>query len=386
MIFDRPIIKGEPGKISVQELSVYLYFISILILTYQDNTLTTLLYYGAAFACLVSLKLIKKRTEPIVIALLLTGMAFGMLNIGLVGNLNPILLFIFLMGFYSAQLFMHESVPAKVFLNILWVWVIYILLMIALKGLGNPVFTYVSNNYISVYLFSPTVLYYIKSEMDHEEIRIFPAAVVWVMCVLGTSRSGLITATLMLGALLVYKYYMGQGSHRKILLLGAAFFGCVLVVAVLLPLVLERFSDYYIVDRFLSMGLTSNARLRMWSEYIALLDDKTYFLFGAPMDQVYWAARFYEGNLHNSFFFVHAYLGIVGFVGMVLLMAYSAAVACKKRNWVFLIMFGTFCLRAFTDHVFGCNRLTPVFLCMLLYPFLYKWKADRSEKDTAADQ
>ena len=137
MIFDRPIIKGEPGKISVQELSVYLYFISILILTYQDNTLTTLLYYGAAFACLVSLKLIKKRTEPIVIALLLTGLAFGMLNIGLVGNLNPILLFIFLMSVYSAQLFMHESVPAKVFLNILWVWVIYILLMIALKGLGN---------------------------------------------------------------------------------------------------------------------------------------------------------------------------------------------------------------------------------------------------------
>ena len=65
---------------------------------------------------------------------------------------------------------------------------------------------------------------------------------------------------------------------------------------------------------------------------------------------------------------VHAFFGLGGFIAIVIMMMSSFKFAVQQQRWIFIICFIAFCMRAFTDHVFGCYRLTPVFLFFLLYP------------------
>ena len=347
-------------------ISIYLYFISVLILSEIDNSYTTIFFYFSALMCMFSLFRLGSRFSTKVHCMILVSVLCGICNVHIIGNLNYIRLFILFLSFYVGLLFLHEAIESKTFLRIYVIYAIFVILMILVKGLGNPIFSYVSNNYASVYLMCPLLVYYIKSERENRKIELYPAILFWIICGLTTSRMGVLTASFILGGLILNNTYKTNGRvGYKVLIL------VVLICAIplglyLLPSLLNRYSNLYIVQRFINMGLTSTARTRMWNEYIELLKNGKYLIFGAPTSEVYWAAKFYEGNVHNSFLTVHAYLGIVGFWGLIGLILKGLRYSVKSKQWIYFIMLVAFSVRSFSDHVFGCNRISPIILFLLL--------------------
>ena len=315
----------------------------------------------------------KPRLDAKIFLILVITLACGVANIYLIGNLNYVRLLVLFLSFFVGQLFLNERIDAKVFLNVYLIYALFLLFRIATQGLGNPIFTYVSNNYASVYLLCPLLIYYIKNEQAQDKINLYPAIGFWIICALTTSRMGLLTASFILGGLILYKSHKANGKVGAKIIIVVLLLFMIPLAFYLLPLLASKYSDLYIIQRFMNMGLTSSARTRMWSEYIELLNDTKYLLFGAPTDEVYWAARFYEGNVHNSYMTVHAYLGIIGFIGLVLMIIRSIYFGFKNKKFVYLIMLVGFCIRAVTDHVFGCNRISPIILFLIFLPFMSEY-------------
>jgi len=353
-----------------QHISVYAYFISVLIMSEIDNTLTTAFFYLAALLCVFAVLhlhgMLDNRTHIIMIASLICGIS----NIFIIGNLNFIRLFVLLLSIYVAKLFVSDCIMSRTYLRIYFIYALFVLFMIITRGLGHPIFTYVSNNYASVYLLCPLMIYYIKGEREGDNIKLFPAVLFWITCALTTSRMGLLAASFMLGCLILYRERKNKGKYGLLMIILVIILFAIPLGLYLLPSIISKYADLYIIDRFLNMGLTSSARTRMWTEYLALLKNIKYLLFGAPTDQVYWAARFYEGNLHNSYLIVHSYLGMVGFIGLVVFIGRSLFHSIKNKNWVFFIMLITFCVRSYSDHVFGCNRISPFIFFLIFFTFI----------------
>lgn len=353
-------------------LSIFVYFISIIILAEIDNTATTALFYAAAFLCFICV-ITKGITNNIKFYLyLLTAIISGLINIFFIGNLNIIRLLVLVIAFFITLLLLHPEIKASLLLSVYAIFSAFVFVMIVVKGLGNPIFEYVSNNYVSVYLLAPLVIYYTKTECEGKDIRLLPAMIYWVLCGLATSRMGLFTASLLLAMLVIYRERMKYGKIGGRMIVFVIILITVPIALLALPYIASRYNDLYIVNRFLEMGMTSSARNRMWGEYLELLGNKKYLLFGAPTELVYWSNRFYEGDLHNSYLIVHSNIGIAGFIGMIVLLVRSYLFGIKYKRKIYLITMSAFCIRALTDHVFGCNRLSPVILFFLVFPMFYR--------------
>lgn len=352
----------------IQHISIYIYFIVILVLNVVDNIFTTAVFYISALMCIFSLFQLNKKNGTDFRFMKLFALVCGALNIYYIHNLNFIKLLVLYLSFYIGGLLLYDGIEEKTYLHIYWVYVIVVAFRIFAKGLGYPVFAYVSNNYVSVYLLCPMLIYYIKTERKQDEINTVPAIVFWVICVLTTSRMGVFTASFILGFLLLCKSHEVKSRLRiKIIILLILF--TVLLACFLLADIHDRYSELYIIQKFADRGFSSDSRTRMWIEYVNLLKARKYLFFGAPTNEVYWAAKYYEGNIHNSFLIVHAYLGILGFLGLVFLLLNSVKYGFKNKRWIYLIMLTAFCMRSFTDHVFGCNRISPIMVFLILIPF-----------------
>ena len=349
-------------------LSIFLYFISIIVLAEIDNTATTALFYAAAFLCLICVITKRKANNLWFYLCLLTGIISGLVNIIYIGNLNFIRLLVLVIAFIIARLLLCQEIKASILLRVYALFSAFVFVMIVIKGLGNPIFEYVSNNYVSVYLLAPLVIYYTKTECEGKEIRLWPAIIYWVLCAMASSRMGLLTASLLLALLVIYRERRKYGKIGGGMIVFVIILLAVPIALLVLPYVARKHNDLYIVNRFLEMGMTSSARDRMWGEYLELLGNEKYLLFGAPTELVYWSNRFYEGDLHNSFLIVHSNLGITCFIGMIVLLVRSYLFGIKYKRTVYSIAMSAFCIRAFTDHVFGCNRLSPIILFFLLFP------------------
>lgn len=326
--------------------------------------------------CMFSWIRLNNRTNHNTQVIIVITMVCGIANIFLIGNLNYIRLLVLFLSFFVGKLFLNDSIEPKPFLNVFWIYTAFIVIRIFTQGLGQAVFTYVSNNYASVYLLCPLIIYYIKNERKQEKIDLIPAIVLWFICAFTTSRMGLLTASFILGGLILYGAKKANGRFGPVIILIVIILFIIPLIPFVLPILLSKYSDLYIIQRFMNIGLTSPARTRMWTEYFELLKNTKYLLFGAPTSEVYWAARFYEGNLHNSYLIVHAYLGILGFLGLVILIAKSYRFGVKKKNWVYLIMLTAFCVRSYTDHVFGCNRISPIIIFLIFLPFLPEYNTE----------
>ncbi len=355
-------------RITLQWVSILFFFLTILLKNEVDNLVTTLLYYGSMILCVIALRNLHKRVLENIHLLICGTLVFGGFNIVFIGNNTVIRLTLVVLGFFIAELFLSHTAPANAFLASVIINTVFIIYKVAKYGVGSNVYLAVSNNYISIFLLAPLLIYYVKKEMYHCAISIKPAIIVWVMCFIGGGRGGLLVASFLLCCLLFYRYKKMPNVREKFLI---SFIFPVFVITaatVLLPVVINHFGDYRVVSRFMEIGFNSDSRLRMWREYFELLKDSKYLLLGGPLGEVFWAAKFYNGNLHNSFLMVHAFFGLGGFIAIVIMMMSSFKFAVQQQRWIFIICFIAFCMRAFTDHVFGCYRLTPVFLFFLLYP------------------
>ena len=97
--------------------------------------------------CMLSWLRMKPRLDAKIFLILVITLACGAANINLIGNLNYVRLLVLFLSFFVGQLILSDRIDAKVFLNIYLIYALFLLFRIATQGLGNPIFTYLSNKY-----------------------------------------------------------------------------------------------------------------------------------------------------------------------------------------------------------------------------------------------
>lgn len=352
-------------------LSFVLYFSSILLVTQIDTGFTDALFYGSVVFGLLCLFL-TKRLNMRVFVISLVFLALGMMNIMFVHNLKLIRLLLAVSTFWLSTLYIQEDMDESPALIILFLNAIIVLIHFYIAGVANPVYQNSSNNYVSIYLLAPTVIYYTIQEKNKRNIRIYPALLVLIISFLSGSRMGLISSALLFVGILIYKYFGGRRRKvDKIILAGIIIAVIIAVGSTYFPAFVSRYSNVRVIYQFSSKRLESQSRMILWGEYVNSLSNMKNLLFGTSISLLPYADVL-ANNLHNSFIFIHAYYGLIGIFILFFAMIYNVVNSIKNKKWIYLICLLSFCLRAFTDHVFGGHRISIVIVFLMLFPILSK--------------
>ena len=388
---ERELLKTEylkAGYIDLPRLAFslvgLLYFISIIAVNQVKSSIFSAFYYGVlALAAVVFFATKRALTMKPVLLYAAGSFLLAACNVIFVGNMTWIKTGILLMSFLMAAVMLDDMTDERAFLIAVYLNAAVVAVKIAMHGLSAPVYVDSSNNYVSVHLLAPAVLYYSLLNIRGKKIPLIPGIVIWVLSLVAGGRGGLLAATILLGGIILHRYLEDEVTRRERVLLG-----CLLVVILvpLLFLLLEvfasRFNGLYVVTRFLDKGLDGGGRLACWTEYIEkTLMSVPRFLFGTELYEVGWVVH-YNGNLHNSYLFVHAFLGIFGFLFLMGMLIRAIVVGIRRKMWVYVFSLLTFMFRGLTDHVFGVNRLTVVILALILIPDVLKARERMSKSRT----
>lgn len=388
---ERELLKTEylkAGYIDLPRLAFslvgLLYFISIIAVNQVKSIIFSAFYYGVlALAAVVFFATKRALTMKPVLLYAAGSFLLAACNVIFVGNMTWIKTGILFMSFLVAAVMLDDMTDERAFLIAVYLNAAVVAVKIAMHGLSAPVYVEASNNYVSVHLLAPAVLYYSLLNIRGKKIPLIPGIVVWVLSLVAGGRGGLLAATILLGGIILHRYLEDEATRRERVLLG-----CLLVV-ILIPLLFlllqvfaSRFNGLYVVTRFLDKGLDGGGRLACWAEYIEKsMMSVTRFLFGTELYEVGWVVH-YKGNLHNSYLFVHAFLGIFGFLFLLGMLIRAIVVGIRRKMWVYVFSLLAFMFRGLTDHVFGVNRLTVVILALILIPDVLKAK-ERMSKSRA---
>jgi len=307
-------------------------------------------------------------------------MILGICNILFVGNLTWVLLIILMLSFLMAVFFLDGNIDENAFRMAMDVNALVITVKLLLHGKDARVFVDTSNNYISVHLLAPIVIYYSLLDARGKKAPLLPAVVSWVLSLWAGGRGGFLACTILLGGMLISRFFKDETTKReRIILAVVILLAMIPAIVIVVQSFLNRFSDLYVVSRFTDKGMDGGRRLECWIDYIRqTLESPGRILFGTPLDEVPMAI-YYEGNLHNAYLFVHVYLGLGGFIFVPFMFARAAIYAMRKKKWIYFWCIMAFAFRGLTDHVFGVNRLTVVVLALVFLPDIMGWKNKKKE-------
>ena len=353
---------------------VVLLFTSIHLTYLIPVTITSALYYVLVLVAFISLFCTRGYIGIRTIGFWGLGAAvLSILNMVMIGNQNLIRTGILLASFFLAVLLLNEEVDEKAFSVSVYVNALLIVFKILQQGGGvkAQIYEVCSNNYVSILLLSPAVIYYAVCNARNKNCSILPICCTTLLSFMMGGRGGVLSTGILLVGVFLHKYFRDKESRRDRVILG------VILCAVIIPIIVYGLirifsseSDLYIVDRINRRGMEGGQRLDIWAEYLTDLGvNWKYFMFGVDQSIIYWAMPF-GGNLHNSYLFVHAYLGIIGFVVFICMILRAAYKAVRARKWLYFCTLLTFCFRGTTDHVFGSNRITVVILALIFLPDL----------------
>lgn len=364
--------------LNLESCLILVYFLSIIVVNLSDSMATKAFYYISFSSCLLPFFYLRKKI-PFFLILFSLGMgALCLLNLTLVGNLSYVKFFVIIGSFWIAFIFFNNRIKPNYLLTALYLCTAIVFSHFIIFGVETRVFVDCSNNYISVLLLAPTVVYYVlldKLETNYHNIPVLPAFVVWVMAILGGGRGGFISCSILFWGIVFIKYFGRiQNKIQRTLLLLFVFMTFLPVLFSIIPYITQHYSGFRIVSHFSQQGVESGARFLIWSEYsLKTVRSRKNLLLGTKLSTII-SAKPYDGNLHNSFLFVHSYLGIVGFLIMLIWLSKNMMFSIKHKKWLYFLCLLSFSLRGATDHVFGAGRYTPVFVFLLLYPYLFRYK------------
>ena len=282
-------------------------------------------------------------------------------------------IYIYLLLSYFIGIFLWDRfVVSECLLVVLYINALFAVYNFSLFGVENTIYSNLSNNYISYHLLAPACIYYSLRDIRRESISILPAVVTWIVCILAQGRGGIFTATILfVGVLLVSLRKRQASSIIRKMVLG--------VVLLFLVWMIGYFAINYssiigehreLFSHFAKRGMNSAARIEMWSKYLsAMAVDFRNFLFGVNLDELGDITVRLKYNLHNSFFFIHAFSGMISFLCVCIFMCKSFFYAYKKNYWLFILCFIVFLLRSATDRIFWGNDGNALLFFFLLMPY-----------------
>lgn len=243
-----------------------------------------------------------------------------------------------------AALLYYKNINIKCMYFVFYIAAIYCIFL-ALKGydiqegLGDTG----SINSISVLLIFLLGLIYIEHYRTYGNTLLpyMPVILTLIISIWTASRAGILSLFVFMTYILFHNL-----KNKK----SAYLYTVIMILA--LVLFSLKFGDIFyanIIDKTNKFG-TNSSRLLIWNEYFMSLNNFLNIFFGVEFDRtrdLY--ISFYNGNLHNSFLMLHSKYGLLGFL-IVLLLIFKAFVKCLKwRNYVYLFVLITICIRASFD-------------------------------------
>ena len=226
------------------------------------------------------------------------------------------------------------------------------------------IFAASSRNYISVLLIACVFPYYLACDRDRREVSIFPSLLSFLASLYVQSRGGIIASGILFGLTFIRRIYLlkEQEWFKK----NKKIFYSLLFLVLLLGMVFLIFNATKLFSRFFEAEEYSITRTGMWKEYLTVtFSSVKNIILGPPLttcplivEEAY--------NIHNSYFMVHSYLGIVGFL-TVIVGGIGYLVSCiKEKKYSLLFLAITFLVRATTDYLFPTLFCDCIILFMII--------------------
>lgn len=363
-------IRIKKVPLSWQSLLLSLYFVLFIAHNvFYGNLIINILWYIVLGSCFLMGGLWSPISMTWEIALYFSIFILStMVNVILVGNASPIdILFSFMyLGIYN--LFCDYRIKPKYLENTIYICCMILSFSLVAAGVGNTVFYNTSVNFVSVYLFIPMIVFYVRAESANEKIPIMPALAVTITCVLAIGRSGMITAAFFLMAVLIYHTFIDKADNEVSLrLIRVGFFVLLLAFAAHMILFSNQIQTNIYLQRFMRYGLYGTGRKGITDEYMnAVHKSISNFIFGVSFSDLS-LMGYYNNNLHNSYLNIHACYGVV-VLGYIILLTLSNIKLCiKNKRWIYLSLMIMLYVRSYTDIVFNAGSATTSVLFFLLW-------------------
>lgn len=364
-------LKQSSPKTTVQSIAVMLYFVLLIIHNLYHTIVIDYLWYLILVVCFLFGTIKKKvMVSKNLTLLLVLFFLFTILNCIFVGNasIEDIIFTIMYAGIY--QLLIDDELNDTYILAAIYIDCIIIVFTMMRAGLGEPILGDLSNNFISVLLLLPTIVYYIRTEYYKNSITLMPSISVTIICIMAMGRGGIITAVLLTFCILWYILFLDKNwrfSYNQTLFRIIFGFTGIILIGVVLSYS-EKIKTIGVFERFIKYGMYGRGRAGIWEEYITTASESLKnILLGVEYSELPLMVR-YKNNLHNSFLNLHADYGIVVLLYVIFVIIFNCEKCIKNKKWIYLSAMAVFFARAFTDKIFGGgSSATPILIFVLLY-------------------
>ncbi len=362
-------------KINIYSVSALLYFFAVLCTAVSGAAAVKLLYYISIGLCLLCA--VKKRLflNTKCCFLFFSLALLSILNYVFIHNLQLLNVVILLSSVFIAFVFLQKETLPGAFLAAFYCNVIYVLFSILTHGMRYEFYLESSSNYISIYLIAPIAIYYTLLDREKREPPLIHCVVLWIICFIGGSRMGFGASSILFIYVFFHVFLKKERKPiEKILFILALLFISFVVIIYLAPAFINKFANSRVIDRFINLGTSGEGRIDCWNEYIQSLKNPKYLFLGSDLSKLSWVIH-YQGNLHNAYLFVHAYLGLFGITGLFVLLITDLIWGVKNKHYLYVACLLMFCVRGITDHMFGANRISVVLITLLIYPVIERKKS-----------
>lgn len=239
------------------------------------------------------------------------------------------------------------------------------------RGNTARVFLKASNNFVSVYLLIPAVMYYLFAARQKDKTSLFPAVIVWILSLYALGRGGIIASTALLLSIILFGNRDETSENKKKRRIKVLLIVLIVIVAVT-SLFFTRWvsflGNFELLQRFSNYELNDTGRFVLWEDYKNhCITKKSNILWGVRIQELIAYYKF-NGNLHNSYIQLHAYYGIIGFALIAYALIKNVRDALSTKDWMYVCLLGVYFIRGFTDRVCSGGIGMIVFIVLLLYP------------------
>ncbi|MBO4926911.1 MAG: hypothetical protein J5379_01480 [Clostridiales bacterium] len=356
------------------------YFVAMALLTQTEIMPVRLFWYaallfGSVVSLIVNIHLFRKLSFAFLSVFVLTGIA----NYFLVGSIELKPLALMVMQFLICFLFINERFQHEALIPVILLNAALVVFKFLTVGFYGQIYVAASENYVSIYMLFPTIMYYALAEIKGKKTVLWPALIVWILSLLARGRGGIITSTLFAVGITLCIYQKKKRDFRAvvipIVIVGIS------VMVINLDAILEAFGGSMVSEIFRDRGLKSS-RTELWEDYIQhATSDVTSIVLGPDIHKTL-SWRRYQGNAHNSYINIHANNGLISLAFVLGLVLRNIHVAIKGKKPVYLVCLIALLVRAFTDSVFWLTYGTVslfFMLFLLLTPVDQKVKCDKED-------
>ena len=341
------------------------YFVTFALVNQLPFGLFFYLFYFALLLCAIAgmCSIKKERLQNVIILFLF--LFSGIINYLVVGNASISFLFYLVLFWGVGNALNSKYLSEQMMLIVIILNIAIILYKILTVGLYGRFFISGTNNFVSVYLMYPTVVYYSIVAKNKSRIKMLPIIVIWVMTLLARGRGGIISVSVFL--LMVYYLKYRSLHSRKRMIVNIVIFAVIVIITANLESIISVISSSIVMEQFNERGGLESSRTRFWGEYLkkTMLSFQN-VMFGTSVSEMF-IGRKLGGNPHNSLIEVHMFNGMVGGVTIIGLLFKQFFNNVNRKNYLFICCALFALLRGFTDHVLWNSYGTPILFFLLLY-------------------